>query len=96
MLQLPGPKWKTLACMSTTTLLHSPSVLVDIKIISYSNTADPSSTAAPVPTLVQMLAGFDWLFLRLPEMLGSSLYGPGNWAGQSRNGAGERAQTRVS
>lgn len=30
MLQLPVPDWKTFACMSTTTLLHTPSVLEDI------------------------------------------------------------------
>lgn len=37
MLQLPEPKGKTFACMSTTTLLHKPSTLANIKMISYSS-----------------------------------------------------------
>lgn len=93
-LQLPEPKWKIL--MSTAALLHKPSVLVNIEILSYSNRADSSSTVAPVPTLAQMLAGFDWLFLRLPEMPGSSLYRPGNWSGQIRNGPAQWAQIGIS
>ncbi|KAG7241031.1 hypothetical protein INR49_026061, partial [Caranx melampygus] len=42
-----------------------------------------------------MLAGFDWLFLRLPEMPGPSLYCPGNCSNQSQNGPGEWAHIQV-
>ncbi|KAG7503338.1 hypothetical protein JOB18_036508 [Solea senegalensis] len=40
------------------------------------HTQSDSAAAAPVP---RMLAGFDWLLLRLPQTQGPSLHRPGNW-----------------
>lgn len=65
MLQLPVPKGKTFACMSTTTLLHTPSTRVNIEIISYSNRFQPIPTQPTLrPPLLQFLRWFRcWLAL---------------------------------
>ncbi|KAK5847813.1 hypothetical protein PBY51_016913 [Eleginops maclovinus] len=74
---------------------HTPSVLVNIEIIFQHRRPFLRPPLLQFLRWAQMLAGFDWLFLRLPEMPGSSLYLPGNWSGRSQNGGAEWTQTSV-
>lgn len=66
MLQLPEPKGKAFACMSTTIMLHTPSTRVNIEIISYSNRFQRSQPS--VHRRSSSYAGLDagWLWLAVP------------------------------
>lgn len=63
MLQLPEPKWKTFTFMSTTALLHTPSVLVNTEIIIVFQHSPPF-----VHRCSSSCAGSDagWLWLAVP------------------------------
>ncbi|KAI3365744.1 hypothetical protein L3Q82_000754 [Scortum barcoo] len=87
-LQLPEPRpRKTSTGMSTAAPPRTP---VKAEIIFQHSRPPFRPPFAPVRTLAQMVAGFDWLLLRLPEKPGSSLDRPGNWPGQSQNGSRRR------
>jgi len=79
---------------------HTAHALVNIKIISYSNAADPvvrRRSASPLRCLGCWLALTGCCSSRLPEAPGSALCRSGNWSSQSRNGPGVRGpdQTRA-